>query len=98
MHERPTDNDRRQTAKEVHGQSKAGDSEGMGCHGQWSGSVPALWDSSVNPVSLEEATGARGSGVSQGNSIQAEPQVKELLRENQNLKDTVTLLSQELML
>ena len=73
MHERPTDNDRRQTAKEVHGQSKAGDSEGMGCHGQWSGSVPALWDSSVNPVSLEEATGARGSGVSQGNSIQAEP-------------------------
>ena len=39
MHERPTDNDRRQTAKEVHGQSKAGDSEGMGCHGQWSGSL-----------------------------------------------------------
>jgi transposase InsO family protein len=73
MHERPTDNDRRQTAKEVHSHSKAGDSERVGLYRKRGRGVPALWDSSLNPVSLEEATGAGGSGVSQGNSIQTEP-------------------------
>ncbi len=73
MHERPTDNGGRQTAQEVHSQSEAGDPEGMGCLRKWSGGFATPWDSSLDSVSLEEATGARGSGVSQGNSIQTEP-------------------------
>ena len=73
MHERPTDNSGRQTAQEVHSQSEAGDSEGMGCLRKRSGGFPTLWDSSANPVSLEEEIGTGSCGVSQGNSIQTEP-------------------------
>ena len=72
MHERPTDNDRRQTAQEVHSQSEAGDSEGMGFDGKRGGGLPALWDSSLDPVSLEEEIGTGGCGVSQRNPIQTE--------------------------
>ena len=98
MHERPTDNGGRQTAKEVHSQSKAGDSEGMGFYRKRGGGVPALWDSSFNPVSLEEEIGAGGGGVSQGEPIQTEPSGKGTGKKNQTLKDTVILLSQDLML
>ena len=73
MHEHPTDNDRRKAAQEVHGPSKAGHFEGMGFNGKRGGGIPALWDSSDDPVSLEEAIGAGGRGVSEGNAIQAEP-------------------------
>jgi len=76
MHERPTDNGGRQTAKEVHSQSKAGDSEGMGFYRKRGGGVPALWDSSFNPVSLEEEIGAGGGGVSQRGPSQTKPASK----------------------
>ncbi len=73
MHERPTDNGGKQATQEVHSQSEAGDSEGMGSHGQWSGGLSTPWDSSPDPISLEEEAGTGGCGVSQGNSIQTEP-------------------------
>ena len=73
MHERPTDNDRRKAAREVHSPSKAGHFEGMGFNGKRGGGIPALWDSSDDFVSLEEAIGAGGRGISQGNPGQTEP-------------------------
>lgn len=73
MHERPTDNDRRKAAQEVHSPSKAGHFEGMGFNGKRGGGIPALWDSSYDPLSLEEAIGAGGRGISQGNPSQTEP-------------------------
>jgi hypothetical protein len=72
MHERPTDNGGRQTAQEVHIQLEAGDPEGMGFLRKWSGGFETPWDSSLDTASLEEATGARGGGVSKGNPIQTE--------------------------
>ena len=72
MHERPTDNGGRQTAQEVHSQSEAGDPEGMGCLRKWSGGFATPWDSSLDPVSLEEETGTGSCGVSKGNPVQTE--------------------------
>ncbi len=72
MHERPTDNGGRQTAQEVHSQSEAGDPEGMGCLRKWSGGFATPWDSSLDPVSLEEETGTGSCGVSKGNPAQTE--------------------------
>jgi len=73
MHERPTDNDRRKAAQEVHSPSKAGHFEGMGFNGKRGGGIPALWDSSDDPLSLEEAIGAGGRGISEGKPSQTEP-------------------------
>ncbi len=72
MHERPTDNGGRQTAQEVHSQPEAGDPEGMGCLRKWSGGFATPWDSSLDPVSLEEETGTGSCGVSKGNPVQTE--------------------------
>ncbi len=73
MHERPTNNGGRQAAQEVHSQSEAGDPEGMGFLRKWSGGLATPWDSSLDPVSLEETIGTGGGGVSQREPIQTEP-------------------------
>jgi hypothetical protein len=98
MHERPTDNGRRQTAKEVHSQSKVGDSEGMGFYRKRGGGVPSLWDSSLTLYRWKKRLEQGAAEFLKGGRAKPNPEVKELQRENQKLKDTVTLLSQELML
>jgi len=69
----PTDDDGREAAQEVHPSTEVGDLAGMGINGQWSGCITSLWDSSYDPVSLEETIGARGCGVSQGDQVQMQP-------------------------
>ena len=73
MDERPTDNEGRGSAQEVYSPSEAGDLEGVAINGKRSGDFSALWDSSHDPVSMEETIGTGSCGVSQGNSVQAEP-------------------------
>ena len=60
MHERPTNNGGRQAAQEVHSQPEAG-------------GLATPWDSSLDPVSLEEEIGAGGGGVSQRGPSQTKP-------------------------
>ena len=70
------------------------------------------WDSTGNGVEVSRRNGIHpltlyrwkkrleqgAAEFLKGTRAKPNPQVKELQRENQNLKDTVTLLSQELML
>jgi hypothetical protein len=70
MHERSTDNGGREGTQEVHSQSEAGDSEGMGCHWKWGGGLSTPWDSSPDPVSLEEEVGTGSCGIPEGNPVQ----------------------------
>lgn len=98
MHERPTDNDQRQTAKEVHSQSKAGDSQRVGLYRK-RGQVSRRHG--IHPLTLYRWKKRLEQGAAEflkGTRSKPNPEVKELQRENQKLKDTVTLLSQELML
>ena len=93
-----TDNERRRAAQEVHSSAEAGDFAGLAIYGQRGGCVTATWDSSHDLVSMEETVGTWSSKVSQRQPAQTQPQIKELQRENQRLKDMVTSLTQELML
>jgi hypothetical protein len=70
----------------------------MGFLRKWSGGLATPWDSSLDPVSLEEEIGAGAAEFLKGGRAKPNPRVKELERENQRLKDTVILLSQDLML
>lgn len=69
----PTDDDGSEAAQEVHSSTEAGDIAGVGIDRKRSGGFPALWDSSHDPVSLEETIGTGGCGVSQGDSVQTKP-------------------------
>jgi len=69
----------------------------VGSDGEWGCGSREARDSSHDAVSMETASESGSSGISQGESPRVDPRMRELERENQKLKDTVTLLSQELM-
>ena len=73
MYGYPTENDGEKAVQEIYGSSEAGDFEGMGIDEERGGGFTTPRYSSDDPVSLEEAIGGGGCGVSHGDPIQSQP-------------------------
>ena len=97
MDERSTDTGREKTAEEVHGSTEAVDPAGMGSVGK-RGRVAERHG--IHPMTLYRWRKRLETGAAEflkGTRPRVDPRMRELEQENQKLRDTVTLLSQELM-
>jgi len=69
----------------------------MKCDGKRSWGCQKVLDLPYDPVSPKKAAGAWAAKDLRGTRPKTNPQIRELQRENQKLRDRATLLSQELM-